>query len=209
MWQALHRELETEAFTPIAVALDASGAEGTAAWIRRAEPTYPCLIDERHVVAELYGMVNVPSAVWIDEHGRIARPTETAGASEAWRTEIDPETGRVTEAGRAEHQRTRSAYLDAIRAWVLAGEHELHRPLPEASESLAAAHFRLALYLHDRGLDAHQHFAEAVRLRPRSWNFRRQALALEQPPDAAEQFRSALEATPPGEYYPPPPGLPR
>ena len=68
MWQALHRELEKEAFIPIAVALDAGGAAATAEWIRRAEPTYPCLIDERHLVAELYGMVNVPSAIWIDEH---------------------------------------------------------------------------------------------------------------------------------------------
>ncbi len=207
MWQALHRELEKEAFTPIAVALDASGAEATEEWIRQAEPTYPCLIDTRHLVAELYGMVNVPSAVWIDEHGAVVRPTETAGASEAWRTEIDPETRTLTETGRAQQRRTRAAYLDAIRAWVLAGEHALNLPLPEAGESLAAAHFRLGVYLHDRGLDAHRHFAEAVRLRPRSWNFRRQALALEQPTDAAEQFRAAVEATPPGEYYPPPPGL--
>lgn len=192
---------------PIAVALDAS-ADAAAEWIRRAEPTYPCLIDERHLVAELYGMVNVPSAVWIDELGAVVRPTETAGASEAWRTEIDPESGTLTETGRAVRRRTRAAYLDAIRAWVLAGEHESHLPLPEAGESLAAAHFRLAVYLHDRGLDAHRHFAEAVRLRPRSWNFRRQALALERPADAAEQFRAAVEATPPGEYYPPPPGLP-
>lgn len=208
MWQALHRELEQEPFTPLAVALDTGGAEATAEWIRRAEPTYPCLIDERHIVAELYGMVNVPSAVWIDEHGAVVRPTETAGASEAWRTEVDPETRKLTEAGRAELRRTRAAYLEAIRAWVLEGKHELHLPLPDAGQSLAAAHFRLAVHLHERGLDAHRHFAEAVRLRPRSWNYRRQAIALKRPTDAAEQFQAAVEATPPGEYYPPPPGLP-
>jgi hypothetical protein len=34
---------------------------------KAATPTYPCLIDEKHVVAELYNMVNVPQAVWINE----------------------------------------------------------------------------------------------------------------------------------------------
>ena len=32
---------------------------------RAGVPTYPCLIDEKHLVAELFNMVNVPSAVWI------------------------------------------------------------------------------------------------------------------------------------------------
>jgi len=30
------------------------------------------------------------------------------------------------------------------------------------------------------------------------------ALALERPPDAREQFWAAVDALPPGEYYPPP-----
>jgi len=36
------------------------------------------LVDEKHTVATLYGMVNVPTAVWIDESGKIVRPTEVA-----------------------------------------------------------------------------------------------------------------------------------
>ena len=39
-----------------------------------AVPAYPCLIDERHLLGELLGIVNVPTAVWIDEQGAIVRP---------------------------------------------------------------------------------------------------------------------------------------
>ena len=61
----------------LAVALETGGAAAARPWVEAARPTYPCLIDERHLVAELYGMVNVNSAVWIDESGRIVRPTES------------------------------------------------------------------------------------------------------------------------------------
>ena len=36
------------------------------------------LVDEKHTVATLYGMVNVPTGVWIDERGKIVRPNEVA-----------------------------------------------------------------------------------------------------------------------------------
>jgi hypothetical protein len=52
---------------------------------RAGVPTYPCLIDREHVVAELYGIVNVPTAVWIDEAGRMVRPPEPAGMSDGFR----------------------------------------------------------------------------------------------------------------------------
>ncbi|MGH7823430.1 MAG: hypothetical protein ACREQ9_27020, partial [Candidatus Binatia bacterium] len=61
---------------------------------RAATPTYPCLIDRDHVVAELYGMVNVPMAAWIDEEGRIVRPAEPAGASDSFRA-MNPQTFEI------------------------------------------------------------------------------------------------------------------
>ncbi len=36
--------------------------------------TYPVLMDPDHLLTELYAISNVPAVVWIDEHGRIARP---------------------------------------------------------------------------------------------------------------------------------------
>src|SRR5207245_1122227 len=82
---------------------------------------YPCLVDERHVVAELYGMVNVPSAVWVNEVGRIVRPTEVAGASDAFRTHMDRQTKQMSAEGIADRQRTRTAYLNALRDWTAKG----------------------------------------------------------------------------------------
>ena len=81
------------------------------------------------------------------------------------------------------------------------GRHEQREPLraPTREESLAAAHFRLGLYL-----GSSKHLEEATRLVPSSWAYRRQKWALERPVDAAERFWAAVDALEPGEYYPPP-----
>ena len=84
MWQALYEELAAQNFVVIAVAMDSR--EGDALpWIEAAQPTYPTLIDREHLMAELFGVVNVPQAIWIDEAGRIVRPAEAAGAYEGFR----------------------------------------------------------------------------------------------------------------------------
>src|SRR5437762_3498109 len=125
-------------FVVISVALDSGGTAKTEQWIRAAKATYPCLIDERHVTAELYGVVNVSSAVWIDESGRIVRPAETAGTSDAFRTQLDRTTKQMSPEGMAERERVREAYLHALRDWAAAGpaspyalpEDEARRRLP-------------------------------------------------------------------------------
>ena len=82
MWQALYEELADRGFVVVAVAMDSRPADPLP-WIEAARPSYPTLIDRDHRLAELYGIVNVPQAVWIDEAGRIVRPAEAAGAYEA------------------------------------------------------------------------------------------------------------------------------
>ena len=83
MWQALFDELESRNFVVLAVAMDQP--EAARPWVQAAKPAYPCLIDRDHHVADLYGLVNVPQAVWIDESGRIVRPPETAGSTDGFR----------------------------------------------------------------------------------------------------------------------------
>lgn len=63
MWQHLHAELKDRNFTVVTIAMDES--EAARPWIDAAKPTYPCLIDRDHHVADLYNMVNVPQATWI------------------------------------------------------------------------------------------------------------------------------------------------
>ena len=69
---------------PITVALD-PGPEPVRQWIDAAKPTHPSLIDPRHVVADLYNAVNVPTVLWIDARGRIARPNDVAFGTDTFR----------------------------------------------------------------------------------------------------------------------------
>ena len=217
MWQAIHAELESRGLVVISVALDSGGARTTTQWIRAASPTYPCLIDERHVVAELYGMVNVPNAVWIDEDGRIVRPAENAGASDSFRRHLDRTTKQMSAEGLAERERLRSAYFDALRDWAAKGAasafamapDEARRHLPTITEEhvQAATSFRLGHFLHTTGhtQDALPYLAEARRLHPESWSYRRQTWELEEPGKAGSPtFWAAVDALGDRPYYPPP-----
>jgi hypothetical protein len=216
VWQALYDELRAMNFVVISVALDSGGTAKTEQWIRAAKATYPCLIDERHVTAELYGVVNVSAAVWIDESGRIVRPAETAGTSDAFRTQLDRTTKQMSPEGMAERERVREAYLHALRDWAAAGpaspyalpEDEVRRrlPLPAAEHALAAANFRLGQYLHARGhaQGAAPYLAEARRLHPESWSYRRQTWELEEPGKAGgPEFWAAVDALGEQPYYSP------
>jgi hypothetical protein len=215
VWQALYEDVKDTGFVVVAVALDSGGRRTTEPWIRAAAPTYPCLIDERHVVAELYGMVNVPNAVWIDERGRIVRPSETAGSSDAFRTQLDRTTKQMSAEGLAERERRRTEYFDAVRDWARNGaasafalsDDDARRRLPSVTEDhgLAAANFRLGEHLHAAGHReaALPYLAEARRLNPESWSFRRQTWELEEPGKAGSPtFWAAVDALGARPYYP-------
>lgn len=214
VWQALYEELGEQGFLPVAVALDTGGAAAAREWIEKAHPTYPCLIDEQHVVARLYDMVNVPNAVWIDEQGQIVRATEPAGAGDGFRT-MDRTTFKMAPEAIEDGRRRREVYTDALRDWVQHGAASRHlldavearRRLagPSEEHALAATHFRLGVWLYEHGeADAAQrHFHEAQRLRPESWAYKRQAWALEQPGLAGgPPFWAAVEALGERRYYP-------
>jgi hypothetical protein len=223
----------------VAVAFDTGGADAVRKWIRPPEPivvppafqaimgwepeqyagaaapAYPCLIDERHVVAELYDMPNVPMAVWIDERGRIVRPAEPAGATDGFRR-MDRSTYTLPPDAIAAGRASRKLYVDAIRDWVRNGSASVYALSEDAArariagpsdtDALAAATFRLAQYLHERG-DADRakaYFEEARRLCPERWNFVRQALELEGTGNASgPQFVAALAALGSRNYYAP------
>jgi hypothetical protein len=233
----LYREFADRDFIIVAVALDAGGADAVREFIRPREPivvpapmqaimgwsaeqyagaaapTYPCLIDEKHFVAELYDMKNVPMAVWIDEEGRILRPAEPAGATDGFRS-MDRTTytlpNDVADAGRA----ARAHYVAALRDWVERGSASRFALSeagarervagPTATDALAAASFKLGQYLRERGNPelAKPWFDEAARLCPDRWTYFRQALQLEEVGKASgPEFVAKLRSLGDRRYY--------
>ena len=184
MWQSLYADLKDRGFAVVAVAMDVP--EAARPWIEAARPGYPCLIDSSHHVADLYNMVNVPQAVWIDEAGRIVRPPENAGSSDAFR-HMDRVTKKMAPEQLEERERTKSTYVAAVRDWVAKGsasafvydaaEARARLRLPDSAIAQAHAHFRLAQHLLRAGKreEAAAQFADASRLHPDSWTIWRQA----------------------------------
>lgn len=199
-------------FQVIAIAEDVLAAAARP-WIEAAKPTYPNLVDSQHVLAELYGMLNVPMAAWIDEDGRIVRPPEPAGSGDEFRS-MDRTTFTMTPEAIAGLRHRRGVYLDALRDWARRGEAspfalapaEVARRLagPGEEQARATAWFRLGTYFAGEGqaAAARAAFDEALRLWPESWSIRRQAWALEDPAKAGgPEFWAAVDALGEGKYY--------
>jgi hypothetical protein len=183
VWQSLYEATKDHGFTVLAIALDQP--EAARPWIEVASPGYPCLIDRDHLTAELYNLVNVPQAVWIDEAGRMVRPPETAGSTDGFRA-MDRKNFTMPQAALEERQRVKTAYLDAVRDWAVHGASSPYALdakavmerliVPDAANAQAHAHFRLgqALLRDGQTAEAAAEFAEATRLHPDSWAMWRQ-----------------------------------
>lgn len=191
MWQALHAELESQGLTVVTVALDVD-ADDALPWIAAAGATHPSLIDSGHVTDELFGFVNVPSAVWIDESGTLVRPAELAS--------IEPMPGAPPELPEGTPERLRrtleevskfrgdpEGYRAAIHDWVangstsrfaLAPDEVVRRSRPRPPEHAeAAACFELGRHrwARDEPDDAVVWWRRAHALDPANWTYKRQA----------------------------------
>jgi hypothetical protein len=211
VWQQLFDGLKDKEFMIVAIAEESRGAEHARTWIEQAGAQYWCLIDTEHQVADLFGMVNVPQAVWIDEAGHIVRPPENAGSTDHFRL-MDRATRTLAPEHVAARQAARAAYLDAVRDWVLTGRYALpadavRARLPRITPAIALAqtHFRLGVWLRKYRCEAEAdvHLAEAGRLHPESWNIWRQAADLEEVGKASgEEFWQRVQALGEKAYYP-------
>lgn len=212
MWQALHEELGEHGFTVIAVAMDSRDGDALP-WIEAARPTYPTLIDRDHRLADLYHIVNVPQAVWIDERGRIVRPPEPAGAYEGFRA-MNRTTREMPQDVAALTTQAKSTYLDAIRDWVRRGADSVHafdegrarEHVPAPSDDTARAHamFRLGQLLIRRGdrEEGDRWLEEASRLHPESWCIWRQRAGVNEAGLAAQpDFWQRVDALGSNRYY--------
>lgn len=224
MWRELRQELLGDGLEVVTVALDSAGAEAARPWIEAAGPKLPALIDERHLIDELFGIVNVPSGVWIDEAGVVVRPPEPAFAARpdwseglsADATEYQRRTVALEEQLRVEHEK----YLAAVRDWarhgsasryILGPDEVLRRSRPRSrAESEAGAHFELGAHLQRLGhaAAAVAHFKAAHRLQPDNWTYKCQAWSFASPdlgPSAEydSDWATEVERTGVERYYPP------
>jgi peroxiredoxin len=166
-WQAVADELAEHDLTIVGVAVDESPdlVEPFTDGIR-----FPILLDSDRAFCETYGVVNVPTIIWVDDDGTIARPNIQAFSDDAW-VEF--------------HGKPSGPHLDELRRWVVDGQRpEVDaadvRPTTTESEQLARTEFRLALELRRRGrLDAARgHFERATDLAPDDFTIWRAALQL-------------------------------
>ncbi len=213
MWQQLYAELKDKGFMVVAVAEESRGADHARPWIEQASSDYWQLIDTEHRLEDLYNLVNVPQAIWIDEQGRIVRPPETAGSTDHFRR-MDLETKTMTPEDQAERLAARVAYLDAVRAWVNDGKHALppdaaRAGLPSVTPEIAEARarFRLGVWLraHGNTVEGDRQMNEASGLHPDSWSLWRQAADLDEVGKASGmEFWKRVQALGDKPYYPPP-----
>ncbi len=162
-------------FQIVAAAQDTGGEAAAGKFYEAAKATYATLIDTQHLVSSLYGMVNVPTGVWIDEQGRMVRPLETAYTM-----------NRTLSLGGKTTTILGEPYVAGLRDWVAKGAASQYAMKPgeltaalksrTPQEMEADASFRLAVWLHDKGKDeqAAQFFQRAQQLNPDSWNYHRQ-----------------------------------
>ena len=76
VWQSIYEELKDKNFEIISAAQDTGGEAAAGKIFEDANVTYASIIDVDHAISSLYNLVNVPSAVWVDEEGRIVRINE-------------------------------------------------------------------------------------------------------------------------------------
>jgi hypothetical protein len=225
VWQALRTELHPAGLEIVTVALDTGGADVARPWIEAAKPEHPALIDQAHVVDEMFGITNVPSGVWIDEEGTIVRPPETAFPK---RPGFLDRTLAAAASPRLRHRlelakRIRvepEKYVAALRDWVahgsasryvLSSDEVLRRSGPRPmNAAMAAAEFELGQHLHCLGRTdlAVGHFRRAHRLQPDNWTYRRQAWSLADPDQGPTDVYDSdwardVERIGPEQYYAP------
>jgi len=196
VWQQVYEEINDPDFVILCAAEDTGGEAVAGPIFDAANPTYIQIVDENHVISSAFNFVNVPSAAWIDEEGRIVR--------------IDEGTYAKTHSmGDGEQSITfgTDVYAPAVKDWVAKGaDSEYVQSGSTVTGNIrkhsfdqlkADAAFRLAnlFRAHGQKDKAEQYWDLAQSLNPDSINFIRQNLTLTEEGSAGETFMKVV-----GEY---------
>jgi peroxiredoxin len=200
LWQQLRERWKPLGVEVVTVALDVEATDARP-FIEKAHPEHPSLIDEAHVSDELFGFVNVPNGVWIDETGMIVRPAEPAHpgrnpATESFRkidvSTVPPDVAEMLVEAR-KIKSDPNIYVEMVDDWIAHDDQSRYVLDPDEvvgrsdlrsnAEATAAAEFELGQYLHRAGdhVAAIPHWREAHRLYPDNWTYKRQAWNFEDP----------------------------
>jgi hypothetical protein len=164
-----------------------------------ADATFVQIVDVNHRISALFNLVNVPSAVWIDEEGKIVRSDEGAYAE-------THEMGTI--------KFGTNDYIPAVRDWVAKGSESEYvksasglaadiKP-KSTDENLAEANFSLGVYFHQNGNEekANTYWEAAEALNPDSWNYHRQDWSFT-PKEANTNWMRKVQTLKGKDYYAP------
>lgn len=171
IWQALYEQYKDQNFVVITIAQDSRNSDAQP-FIDAAKPQHPSLIDNEHVVSRRYGFINVPTVIWIDEAGKIARPPRVEHGSNKYAFV---------------HKLDCEPHMQALKHWIATGETDFSAQQiteqmvpPTFEEQLARAEHALAWYLYqnDQPDAAKIHWDTAIALSPNDWTIRRGSMWL-------------------------------
>lgn len=189
MWQQVYEEINDPNFVILCAAQDVGGEAVAGPIFDAANPTYIQVVDQDHVISSAFNFVNVPSAAWIDETGRIVRIDE--GTYSKLHTFGDGEQSIVF---------GNDVYSPALKDWVANGERSRYVQSAQTvsgnvrqlsfDQSKADAAFRLGNLFREHGLTeaADRYWEMARALNPDSVNYIRQDLTLTDEGSAGETF---------------------
>jgi hypothetical protein len=196
----VYQDLKGSGLEIIAVAQDTGGEAAAGQFYDQAKATFTALIDVQHEVSTLYNMVNVPTAVWIDEEGRILRHDEDAYS-------------KGYALGNTKFGN--DVYRPAIYDWVKNGAQSRYvqdretalAKIPKRTEAQALAEptFKLGVWFHLQGDQerANKYWDEAQKLNPDSWNYHRQDWSFLEPSTTMQNWMAKFRALGDKPYYRP------
>lgn len=186
VWQSIYQELNDPNFVIISAAQDTGGEAVAGPIFDAAGAEYVQIVDVNHTISSVFNFVNVPSAAWIDENGKIVRIDEGTYAK------THPFGGT-------------DDYAPALKDWVRKGaESEYVQSAATvtrnirsrtADEEKAEAAFRLGNFFREKGHGekADYYWEQARNLNPDSINFFRQDLTLSSEGSAGESFMNYVK----------------